>query len=391
MSETLRKLSSDHWAVLCEAILSDLDGLAWLATASGQVLLANSSARRFQGRYPTSSDKSARNAQLPTLKGPETEISLSDLTRDSFARNEAVTLKGVELQLDGDCAESVGIHIVPIRTDDEATVALVTVKRQPVNAELVVQQLQEQSLQSLTELAAKIAHELNNPLDGSLRYISLAIRRLQQNTSQEALTKTGEYLSSAQDALNQIHQILSDLGKFARDGQSTIENISVNELLEQSLKTLELRAHSAKINVITSLSAPLPRAGGPKLYQVFCNLIKNAIDAIEERRRLDPTCPAMINICTTADGEQIRIVLEDTGIGLPAEESEIFQPFFTTKADHDGTGLGLAIVREIVEDYGGCVYATAGPGGGARFVVELPIVSALASSSDASPDRGAEK
>ena len=207
-----------------------------------------------------------------------------------------------------------------------------------------------------------------------MRYISLALRRLEQ-TPDDGTAKIEEYLGSAQDALGKIQQILSDLAKFARSGQSSIGNISVNELVEQAVKTMLLRAESRRIQIVTALSDRLPEAGGPRLYQVFCNLIKNAIDAIDERRRRDPDCPSIINIRTSVEGGCVRVSVEDTGCGLPENPQRIFEPFYSTKGDRGGAGLGLAIAREIVEEQGGSLSAGPGRDAGAKFVVELPAAT----------------
>src|SRR5262249_4214313 len=105
-------------------------------------------------------------------------------------------------------------------------------------------------------------------------------------------------------------------------------------------------------------------ARGSSLFQVFCNLVKNAIEAMPGGGRL--------TIKTRLAGDEMIITFEDTGVGLPSEAARIFEPFFTTKPPGQGTGLGLAVCKEIVERYGGQIHAEAGEGAGAVFVVRLP-------------------
>jgi len=103
------------------------------------------------------------------------------------------------------------------------------------------------------------------------------------------------------------------------------------------------------------------------LFQVFCNLVKNAIDAM-------PT-GGTLTVITEIVGSEVVIRFEDTGVGLPAEIERIFEPFFTTKGPGKGTGLGLAICRDIVEKYNGRITAARRPAGGSVFTIRIPLES----------------
>ncbi len=355
-----------HWLTLLEQILSDLPGWACLIDDDRRVVVA-----------PCAKGQADRDwlgpaGRLGMVQGPEVSIDLDGMAAECLQRKSAVVLENVAVGSAG-TLRRIDVRITPAPMGS-ATWAFVYLAERLDQAELAVQQTREQSLASLTGLAARIAHEVNNPLDGSMRYISLALRRLEQ-TPDDGTAKIEEYLGSAQDALGKIQQILSDLAKFARSGQSSIGNISVNELVEQAVKTMLLRAESRRIQIVTALSDRLPEAGGPRLYQVFCNLIKNAIDAIDERRRRDPDCPSIINIRTSVEGGCVRVSVEDTGCGLPENPQRIFEPFYSTKGDRGGAGLGLAIAREIVEEQGGSLSAGPGRDAGAKFVVELPAAT----------------
>jgi signal transduction histidine kinase len=356
---------------LAKAILEAGDGWHWLTDARGQVLACN---RRVVSTW-------GQGKVLPVLDGPQVQVDLTELVLAARAQSKPVEVGGLELHPTcGEHLEVSYLRIVPLDLPAGwPPLVLVSVTCRPQSQELTVQKVQNEKLQSLTGLAAKIAHELNNPLDGSMRYINLALRRLQQEgLTPEPSGKLTEYLSSAREALGKINEILSDLVRFARDGQSGIETISINDMVEQAVRTLTARANAAGVSIITTLSEDLPRAGGPRLYQVFCNLLKNAIDAVDQRRREEPDAPAMITITTGAEARRVRIVFEDTGMGLPADRRYLFEPFFTTKAPGEGTGLGLAICREIIQGYGGGIRAEDSRGRGARFVVDLPVLDPAA-------------
>lgn len=359
---------------LVRAVLDVLGGWSWLADGRGTVRTRNGRAETLPGAA----------GSLPILEGPHVSVDLAELVATACAESRPLELTGLELNLEGgDKRELAGVRIIPLNLPAEwSRLFLVTVTTYAPAEDLSIQCVQNEKLQSLTGLAAKIAHELNNPLDGSMRYINLALRRLQLNGPVPSEGKVAEYLSSAREALGKINDILSDLVRFARSGQANVECISINDMVEQAVRTLAARAGTTGVRLVTVLAEGLPRAGGPRLYQVFCNLLKNAVDAVVERRRVEPEAPAAVTIRTQREGTLVRIIFEDTGIGLPPMRDCLFEPFFTTKPAGEGTGLGLAISREIVLGYGGAIRAEDTAQRGARFTIDLPSLEPAAGKED---------
>jgi len=111
----------------------------------------------------------------------------------------------------------------------------------------------------------------------------------------------------------------------------------------------------------------MPPVRGSRLFQVFCNLIKNAIDAMPKGGRLTVTSAVV--------DREVMVRVEDTGIGLPEQADKVFEPFFTTKQPGKGTGLGLAICKDYIERLHGTITAHNRPEGGAAFVVRIPVDS----------------
>jgi signal transduction histidine kinase len=211
--------------------------------------------------------------------------------------------------------------------------------------------------------ASKVAHELNNPLDGILRYINLAMRIVEQ----ENLQKPKEYLTQCRQGLMRMVQIVSELLEFSRSTYTPQEYVKIEQIIEDALKTTESRAEAADISIIRNYTYGLPQVRSGNLFQVFCNLAKNALDAMPNGGEL------RISTSTAAD-DTIVVELRDTGTGFPQEsKEEIFEPFFTTKEGGKGTGLGLAICRDIVESYHGQITAQNAPDGGSIFTVYLPV------------------
>jgi signal transduction histidine kinase len=111
----------------------------------------------------------------------------------------------------------------------------------------------------------------------------------------------------------------------------------------------------------------MPPVRGSRLFQIFCNLIKNAIDAMPDGGRL--------TIASGIEDGEVVICFDDTGIGLPAEVEKVFEPFFTTKSAGKGTGLGLAICKDYIERLHGTIEASNRPEGGASFTIRIPAAS----------------
>lgn len=211
--------------------------------------------------------------------------------------------------------------------------------------------------------ASKVAHELNNPLDGILRYINLAMRIVEQ----ENLQKPKEYLTQCRQGLMRMVQIVSELLEFSRSTYTPQEYVKIEQIIEDALKTMESRAETSDISIIRNYTFGLPQVRSGNLFQVFCNLAKNALDAMPNGGEL--------RISTNlASDNTVLAELRDTGTGFPPDSTEaIFEPFFTTKEGGKGTGLGLAICRDIVESYHGRITAQNAPDGGSIFTVYLPV------------------
>ena len=222
-------------------------------------------------------------------------------------------------------------------------------------------------LAAVGKLAAKVAHELNSPLDGILRYVNLAMRLVRQ--AEEPKLQT--YLSESRSGLQRMEQIIAELLQFSRESQGEQEAVPINEVVEQALDTLTSAADLHGVVVAVDFQDQhMPAVRGTRLYQVCCNLIKNAIDAMPSGGRLMLT--------TGLVAGDVVIQVSDTGIGLPQPADRVFEPFFTTKQPGQGTGLGLAICKEFIEDMKGVLTAEANQPTGAVFTVRLPVDSCSA-------------
>lgn len=218
-------------------------------------------------------------------------------------------------------------------------------------------------LATIGKLASKVAHELNSPIDGILRYINLAARIVEQ----ENLEKPKEYLARCRQGLMRMIHIVSDLLEFSRGAHAQLEYGKLEQIIEDAINIMNTKAEASNIDILRNYTSGIPKIRSGNLFQVFCNIIKNAFEAMPNGGEL--------HISTRLTTDNILVVeFRDTGDSFAPENAEVmFEPFFTTK--DKGTGLGLAICRDIIETYHGRITAENAPEAGSIFTVYLPLVN----------------
>ena len=226
--------------------------------------------------------------------------------------------------------------------------------------------IQAEKLTSLGQMAASIAHEVNNPLAGILVYTQLLTKKIAgDNISKEVAL---DYLSKMGSELTRSTRLIRNLLDFARQSPPTLRLVDINDVIHRAL---DLAAHSAElqnIQVIKELNPSLPNlmADFDQLQQVCTNLILNAIQAIPEKGRL--------TLRTSASDSWLKVEVEDTGCGISHENMrKLFTPFFTTKEKGKGVGLGLAVAYGIIQRHQGRIEVQSKEGEGTTFTVYLPV------------------
>jgi PAS domain S-box-containing protein len=227
----------------------------------------------------------------------------------------------------------------------------------------MTQQLwQASKLATVGELAASIAHELNNPL----ATISLRLETLgAQLADDEQKHRAVEIVA---DEVERMGKLVGNLLQFSRRSHPQISTLYVREEIDRSLELVEYHLRSHGIQVTREYPAGLYaiQADRQQLRQVFLNLLTNASDAL--------TQGGQIKVRVTADSENyVRIEFMDNGAGIPpASLEKIWDPFFTTKAEGKGTGLGLAICRRVIEEHRGSISIDSRVGEGTTVTILLP-------------------
>jgi len=219
-------------------------------------------------------------------------------------------------------------------------------------------------LAAIGELAAGVAHQINNPLTGVLGFSQ---RLLRKSTDQETNQDLKRIYTEAERAAKVVQNLLT----FARRRQPQKQYSDINEILESALELRAYELTTSNIEVVTDLAPNLPELmlDFQQIEEVFLNIILNAEQALTETNG-----GGKLIIKTEERKEYIRTTFSDNGPGIPAEHlDKIFDPFFTTKGEKGGTGLGLSVCHGIISEHGGKIYAKSKPGKGATFFVELPL------------------
>ena len=224
---------------------------------------------------------------------------------------------------------------------------------------------QTEKLASMGQLAAGVAHEINNPL-GVIQCYANLIAKSQQGDSQ-----LQSDLGIIQKHTDQCKKVVKALLNFARAAEPRRFETLITDCIEDVLSVLQLQIEKDAITIQRRYEPDLPRIGidPHQMRQVFMNLLINAHQAIDKQ--------GTIFIETTCSSDNhIAVTIRDTGGGIPGGNLEkIFDPFFTTKTSDQGTGLGLSVSYGIVKQHGGDILVESTPGRGASFTVVLPVDS----------------
>ena len=232
--------------------------------------------------------------------------------------------------------------------------------------------MQANQLASLGELAAGVAHEINNPINGIINCAQILINEC----GSESLVK--DICQRIVKEGDRIAGMVKSLLSFARGGSEDKRPARVDEILKESLIISESQIRKEGIRLDSYLSEDLPEidANFQQIQQVFLNLISNARYAIDEKypvRHQDKAIEIRGERVTVNGREHVRITFHDRGVGIPADKMPLLtKPFYSTKPFGKGTGLGLAITQQIVTDHGGQLSFESVEGEFTRVTVDLP-------------------
>lgn len=228
------------------------------------------------------------------------------------------------------------------------------------------QLIQSRKMAAVGALTAGIAHELNNPLNNISITTEALIDEFDELTREEKLRMLNVVLTQVERAGGTVSNLLD----FSRRDEASFEELSLNEVLNRTLRlvTNEINLNNIRLDVDLSDNLPRIRGNAHNLQQVFLNLFLNAIQAMPDGGRL--------SVRSFVENGEVKLNVADTGVGIPEENlDKVFDPFFTTKEPGRGTGLGLSVSYGIVKKHHGRITVESEIGKGTTFSVVFPLYS----------------
>lgn len=367
-SEKEESLLERSSAFLRNLILSAVDGVI-AADMKGKILIFNDAASEILGYTPEEALKSVNIRQIYP-GGVATEVMRKLRSEEYGGRGK---LKSYQVNLcrkDGEIVPiSLNASIIYEKGREVATIGFFHDLREALKMkkelELTqIQLLQAEKMASLGKLAAGVAHQLNNPLNGITLFTKLVLEEYElEDDARRDLKRV------LRDAVR-CRDIVRELLEFARQTRQNIHPQDINKVVLRMLFLLRNQDLFQNIKIKEELSESLPPVpmDRQQMNHVFMNIILNAAEAMEGSGELT------IKSYLSKSGDKVCIEFSDTGPGIKDDViNHIFEPFFTTKEEGKGTGLGLSVVYGIVKNHKGNITVVSKQGGGTTFRVELPI------------------
>jgi len=223
-------------------------------------------------------------------------------------------------------------------------------------------------VRSMGQMAAALAHELNQPLTATANYVRAALRLLA--SPEPNLDRVRQAMNHAVEQTLRSGEIIRRLRAFVSRGEVARQSESIAKLIEEASALALVGAKERGVKVLISMDPDLPDASVDRvqIQQVLLNLIRNAVESMEGREARELT------VAAARHADHVLVSVIDTGNGIPAEiHARLFQPFVTTKPE--GMGIGLSVCRTIIEAHGGSLWMEPNPAGGSAFRFTVPTDS----------------
>lgn len=298
---------------------------------------------------------------------PHTKCPLEEFLLTRSSRVEETTLPGL--------AGEYLLTISPVKDKDETVRKILLIARELTVAEMrKADSLRTAQMAAIGELAAGVAHEVNNPITGVINFAQLLLDDSEKDSLQAELL--GRIVTEGE----RIALITKNLLSFARETKNGNELIDIVKVIKDSLSLVEHQCKKDGIKITAYYSENSYQVLGNfnQLQQVILNLISNARFALNERYPATSTDKRIEICCDTLIDEEkrsfIQISIKDSGTGIPQGIlKRLFEPFFTTKPSGKGTGLGLSISYGIVQDHGGTIKVDSIMHQYTKMIIELPL------------------
>lgn len=268
---------------------------------------------------------------------------------------------------------NVEYRVHPIVKDDQVTGAVVTFIDITEKKKLMEQRIRSGQLSAVGELAAGIAHEINNPITGVINYAQILLNRHAEDARERKI------LANIIKEGNRVATIVRNLLNFVHKDRDSMASLSLQQLIHEPLELLGQQLQRDGIFLDIDLDEELPEIFGnaQKLVQVLLNLISNARHALNDKYPgTDPNKILRISASRVENGgpERLQLTVWDQGSGIAMENlARVFNRFYTTKPAGVGTGLGLSICHDIIEEHGGMIHIESDAGLFTKVTLEFPL------------------
>ncbi len=346
---------------LFEDIFNTLQEGVLVINADGRIEYANNAAHRLIGLRPQELDGAILWRLVPGLR-PSLEASLDDSA-------PTLPVMAREFELSYPEPRTVRLYMVPFHGEGEGTdrrfaVILADITREKQSTEA---RIESERTSSILLLAAGVAHELGNPLNSLTIHLQLIERRLKKLKSAKDRDSAAlaDSIRVCQDEVRRLDGIISNFLEAIRPRPPDLVETNLAEVLDEVLhfQQQELADRGITVEAETPADLPVIMADRNQLKQVFFNVIKNAMEAMQPGGSL--------RIKTRVDDDNVYLLCGDSGSGIKQEDlSRLFQPYHTTKVG--GTGLGLMIVQRIMREHGGQVGIESKEGVGTVVTLQFP-------------------
>jgi len=293
-------------------------------------------------------------------------IDVESSSRNAFTHNDFIALESLagilaSVITSADQYQRLQVTISQLRSTQVELRARMEAQRSAEN-----RLIQAAKLAAVGEMAAGIAHELNNPLTSVTGFAELVLEDMPEGSESRKDLET--VMREALRARDVVRRLLD----FARQSESTRSRASLNEVVEDVVALSKHLIHTSGIELKLELEKNLPWASmdANQMKQVLLNLVHNALQAMPDGGEME----IITSNATRLNRDWVIVSVQDTGVGIPQlDQARIFEPFYTTKGNQGGTGLGLSVTYGIITDHGGQIEVVSQPGTGSKFTVWLPL------------------
>ena len=356
LSEKLRKANGKHNVLRLyhENVMNNVQSGVLIFDRDRNIIVSNSYYDKL-----VENKKDSSSLRLFKLCLKHGKVSLYDELREVVEKGKVLKLKEVEFNTPSGKFHKLNIKSSPIIINDNIIIGgNLIIEDATEKARLEKELAVSKRFATLGMMSGKVVHELRTPLDGTLRFINLAIRLSSGNHKLE------DYLFKSKKGLERMMNVVSSLLDRPKDVSAIQGMFPINGIIMDAVGFLEHIAASRKIQTVFDLDNRVSSIKSEELFQVFSNIVKNSLDAMPDGGELK------ISSMRKNDNNIIRF--SDTGMGIPNNiQHRVFDPFFTNK--ENGMGLGLAISMSIAQKYGASISIDSKEGKGTTVVISIPV------------------